>query len=152
MHGRCITKGLKKRDLVTITDSHGEQYEFSQKYIAEIVQARMAEILEKVNDEFTKIQLQGLLPAGVIFTGGGAKINGLIDLAKETLGLPASIGYPIDVQGIQDHVGDLSFTTAVGLVVWGAHVEERKTYDKRFPLKGKRIAEQVQKIFRSLMP
>lgn len=151
-HGTCLFKMFRKKDIVQVTDSYGEVHEFSRQYIAQIIHARMSEILEKVNEELASVQLQGLLPAGIMFTGGGSKIDGLVDLSKDVLGLPSALGFPIDVQGIHEHVVDLSFSTAIGLVVWGARVQDRRTYDKRFPIKGKKIAEQVQKIFRSLMP
>ncbi len=151
-HGTCLYTDIKKKDTIRAIDTTGQSQEFSRQYIAQIIHARVVEILEKVNEELASVQLQGLLPAGVIFTGGGSKLDGLIELSKQVLGLPASLGFPMDVQGIHDHVVDVSFTTAIGLVAWGAHVQERKTYDKRFPMKGKKLVEHMQKMFRSLMP
>lgn len=92
-----------------------------RKYVCEIVQARVEEILERIEKEFKKIGRNGMLPAGVVLTGGGSKLSGLVDLTKSKLRLPASLGYPLGVTSITDRVNDLAFTTAIGLVQWGMH-------------------------------
>jgi len=121
-YGSCNPKLINKKDVIKITSNDGEQEEVPLQYIAEIVGARVSEILEKIDKELNTIGRSGLLPAGVIFTGGGSKIKGLIELAKNILRLPATLGYPIDVSSITPHSGDLSFVSAIGLVKWGTNV------------------------------
>jgi len=87
--------------------------------LAEIIEARLCEVLDLANKELRKIDRQGLLPAGVILVGGGAKMPGLVDLTKEKLRLPAQIGFPLDFDGVIEEVDDPSFATAVGLVLYG---------------------------------
>ena len=93
--------------------------------IAEIIEARLCEILELTNKELKKIDRQGLLPAGIVLLGGGSKIPGLVDLTKDTLKLPAQIGFPVELTGIVDRVDDPAFATAVGLVLWGFDVQTK---------------------------
>jgi cell division protein FtsA len=121
-YGTCNPKLIKKKDEITISNSDGEQEVVALRYIAQIVGARVSEILEKIDDELNSIGRSGLLPAGAIFTGGGAKITGLTELAKDILRLPSTLGYPIDVPSISPHSNDLSFVSAVGLVKWGTNV------------------------------
>ena len=83
------------------------------------MEARVEEIFEKVDDELKKIDRSGMLPAGVVLTGGGAKLHGLIEVAKKKLRLPASLGYPVNVTSPIDKVNDPSFATVLGLVIWG---------------------------------
>jgi cell division protein FtsA len=92
-----------------------------RKYVCEIVQARVEEIMERIEKELKKIGRAGMLPAGVVLTGGGAKLSGLVEMTKSKLRLPASLGYPLSVTSITDRVNDLAFTTAIGLVQWGMH-------------------------------
>jgi cell division protein FtsA len=66
----------------------------SKKFIAEIVEFRLAEIMEFVNNELKHIGRAGKLPAGVVLVGGGAKMNSLVDLVKQELKLPAQVGAP----------------------------------------------------------
>jgi cell division protein FtsA len=90
----------------------------SRHHVAEIIEARAEEILHLVNNELQAIGRAGLLPAGVILTGGGSKLVGIVELSKDIFRLPAQIGYPQPLGGILDRVDDPEFSTAVGLVVW----------------------------------
>ncbi len=151
-YGNCNTKNINKSEKVKVTLEDGEVIEeVPKRYIAEIVNARVSEILHLVNKELSKIEKRGLLPAGVIFTGGGSKIRGLVDTAKDELELPAMLGYPLETQGITEGVNDMAFTTAIGLVKWGAGV--RPASKKRhIKLRGTKVAQKVQNIFKSLIP
>lgn len=127
----------------------------SRKYVCDIVQARLEEILEKVEKELKKIGRTGMLPAGVVLTGGGAKLAGFVDLTKQKLKLPASLGFPIGVTSITDRVNDLSFTTAIGLVQWGMHETPegpKKRKGAGFGKATEKVAESFKKWFGSVMP
>ena len=116
----ALSKDISKKDEVNLRELGADSDEIvSHKYVCEIVEARLEEILERIEKELKKIGRSGLLPAGIILTGGGSKIPGIVELAKQELRLPVSLGYPIGVTSITDRVNDLSFTTAIGLVQWG---------------------------------
>ncbi len=116
----ALPKDLAKKDEINLREYGADADEqVSLKYVAQIVQARLEEILEKVDKELKKIERSGMLPAGIVLTGGGSKIPGLVELAKQKLRLPVSLGYPIGVTSITDRVNDLAFSTAIGLVQWG---------------------------------
>ncbi len=87
--------------------------------MVEIIEARMEEIFDHVNAELKKISRDGKLPSGVVLTGGGSKLPGVVDFAKKHLRLPASVGKPQNINTIIDRVDDPAFATAVGLVFWG---------------------------------
>ncbi|MDD5251686.1 MAG: cell division protein FtsA [Patescibacteria group bacterium] len=119
-HAYAVAKDVDKKAEVNLRELGSDSdEEVSLKYVGQIVQARMEEILERIDNELKKIDRSGLLPAGVVFTGGGAKLSGLVELAKNKLRLPVSLGYPLNVTSITDRVNDLSFTTAIGLIQWG---------------------------------
>src|SRR3989338_424379 len=120
-YGQCVTQGLSKKDMVDLsTLGSNESETVSRYYISQIIEARVSEILQKVDNELTKVSRSGLLPAGAYFVGGGARLGGLIELAKEQLQLPASLGYPLTVQSITDKVQDPAFASVIGLVKWGS--------------------------------
>jgi cell division protein FtsA len=104
----------------------GEVETVAAKYLSEIIQARVEEIFEKVDEEFKKIDRSGLLPAGVVLAGGGAKLAGLCDVAKTSLRLPAVVGSCRNADLAFDKVNDLKYLTALGLVVWGNSVAIKK--------------------------
>jgi cell division protein FtsA len=95
-----------------------EEGKVSTKHIAEIVEARLEEIFDLVNKELKKINKDGQLPAGAILTGGGAKLPGVVELAKKHLRLPVALGQPGSVTTVIDRVDEAQFATSVGLVLW----------------------------------
>lgn len=124
-YGHCLPEVFSKDDEVDISQLVKEEEinddieTVSRKYVAEIIEARAEEILDKVNDELKKIDRSGLLPAGAIFVGAGSQIEGLIDLAKKQLRLPAAMGACKNVNVVIDKVKNPEFLTALGLVMWG---------------------------------
>lgn len=92
----------------------------SLKYVAEIIEARINEIFQMIKDTLSEIGRDGMLPAGVILTGGGAKLEGIVDLTKENLHLPAQVGVALpELSGIVDKLADPVYATSIGLMTWG---------------------------------
>ncbi len=104
----------------------GDDQDFSKKYIAEIIEARVEEIFEKVDQELQKINRSGLLPAGVVLIGGGAKLNGLVEVGRKKTMLPVSLGSSKRFNTAVDKVNDVTFATSLGLVMWGFNVINEK--------------------------
>jgi len=118
--GTVLSRDISKKEEIDLYDLGAIEHEIvSLKFAAEIIEARVEEIMDKIEDVFKKVGRSGALPAGVILTGGGAKMRGLIDIAKRKLRLPAGLGYPLNISSVTDKVNDLAFTTAIGLVQWG---------------------------------
>lgn len=92
----------------------------STKYVSEIIEARLNEIFLMIKDELRKIDRDGTLPSGVVLTGGGAKIDGIVELAKSTMCLPVQVGKPIiEISGLVDKLDDPVYSTSIGLMLWG---------------------------------
>ena len=96
-----------------------EEGQFSRKHLVEIVEARLEEIFHFVDKELRDVGRSGKLPAGIVLTGGGAKLPGIVEVAKRQFRLPASIGLPLGIDSAIDKINDPSLTTAVGLALWG---------------------------------
>ncbi len=117
----AVPSDFGKKDELNLRDVGGQEDEaVALHFVAEVVEARVEELLERVDKELKRAGRSGLLPAGVVLTGGGSKLVGLVDVAKRQLRLPAALGYPIGVSSITDRASDLAFTTAIGLVQWAA--------------------------------
>lgn len=107
---------------VTLFGDSGPQ-SVSRQFLAQIVQARAEEILELILREVKRSGYDGLLPAGLVLTGGVAQMAGLRDLSREVLQLPVRLGAPNGLKG-----GDLTapaYATVVGLILWG--LRQRRT-------------------------
>lgn len=151
-YASALPQDFTKKEEINLRDLGAQEDEMvSLKYVAQIVQARVEEILDKVNSELKGVGKAGMLPAGVVFTGGGAKLPGIVEVAKKSLKLPVSLGYPVGVTSITDRVNDLSFTTAIGLVQWGiseAHDQRGKKgglFSKYKPIE--KVSKAIKKLF-----
>jgi len=124
-YANASSKDISKKDEVNISELSKEEElgdddeMISRKYVAEITEARAEEIMEKVDEELKKIDRSGMLPAGVFLIGGGAKLPGIVEVAKNKLRLPASLGVNRSMASTIDKVNDPTFLTALGLCIWG---------------------------------
>jgi cell division protein FtsA len=90
---------------------------YSKRKLDDIITARLTDIFELIDAHLKKIKRDGLLPAGVILTGGGSSIPLMQELAKSELRLPAKIA-TLD-PGQNGKVKDASWAVAYGLCIWG---------------------------------
>lgn len=125
--GSALSKEVSARDAVELAKINPNcRGAVSKKFIADIIEVRLAEILELVNNDLRAIGKAGRLPGGIVLVGGGVKIPGIIDLVRQELKLSTQIGLP-DLSGIQVENPDISerledpeFTTALGLMLCGS--------------------------------
>ncbi len=119
-YGSSLPSEIGKQEQVNLSEiDPSEEGSVSRQHVAEIIEARFEETLMMVEKELKKINRSALLPAGVVLTGGGAKLQGAVDVAKETLKLPAQVGFPIELSGLIDKVDDPSFSVSIGMILWG---------------------------------
>jgi cell division protein FtsA len=130
-YGAAISSEIDRKDLIDLSklSMGGEKGSIPRVEVVNILEARLSEILELVNKELKKVDRQGLLPAGVVLLGGGAKVPGLVDLTKEELKLPVQVGFPLDLDGPMEDVDDPSFATAIGLILWHLDSQNRDRED-----------------------
>ncbi len=89
-----------------------------------IIQLRMEEIFTLIKKEFLEKGFTGMLPAGVVLTGGGSKMREMTTLAQQVLDMPVRIGIPRDVNGLTEIITDPIYSTGVGLVKYASLNEE----------------------------
>lgn len=110
---------LPSEDLAHETDSEDREkpMDFSQEKLVEIIEARVSEIFELGQEQLKQISKSGELPAGVVLTGGGANLPGIVELAKQEFDLPCRVG---TAQGFRPSLKDPAWSGAAGLVKQGA--------------------------------
>jgi cell division protein FtsA len=96
----------------------GHNSNHPKKKLDEIIEARLYDIFELIEAHLKKINRNGLLPAGIVLTGGGAGVATIEDLAKAVLKLPSSIARPIVTNGNKHTVKDASWLVAYGLALY----------------------------------
>lgn len=100
----------------------------SQKTLVDgIIRPRLNEICTMIGLEIKKSGFGGQTPAGIVLTGGGALTVGIRESARRTLAMPVRIGIPANVKGIIDEVQHPAFSTAIGLIIYGAKNSTGKT-------------------------
>ena len=143
-YGSCLFKG-DKREKIKISED--EPLVFSRRALTEIIEARVSEIFGEINKELKKISRAGLLPAGLVLTGGGSLLPQMVELAKKEFKLPCKIGKP---KGFLELDEDPSLATVCGLVLGGADLEEKRGESTTFF--GKGIGNKIKRIFRIFIP
>jgi len=142
--GSCFLRGGSKKEKIKLEDR--ETLIFSQKELANIVGARISEIFREINKELKKISRDKFLPAGIVLTGGGAKLSGIAELAKKEFRLPTKLGKP---KGIADLENDPSLSVVCGLILLGQDLEE-DSGKSSFSAGG--IGSKLKRIFKIFIP
>ncbi len=120
-YGSAIPDKIREAETIALSQfDPGEDSRIERKYVSEIIQARLGEIFALSSGELKKIGKDGMLPAGVVLTGGGSKLEDLVEGTKEELRLPAELGRPIfEMTGFVDKLNDPVYATSVGLLMYG---------------------------------
>lgn len=88
--------------------------------LCEIVEARALELLVLIRDELRRAGLDLLIPAGIVMTGGGSCLRGLVELAERVFALPVRLAAPRGLDGMTEEAARPEYAAAVGLVLYGA--------------------------------
>ena len=91
----------------------------SRLEVCQIIEARMRETFELMRNEIRAAGV-GMLPAGVILTGGASQLAGVAELGREVMEMPVRVASPSNIGGLVDTLLNPSYSTAVGLLSWGA--------------------------------
>ncbi|MGH2524555.1 MAG: cell division FtsA domain-containing protein, partial [Anaerolineales bacterium] len=118
-HGHASIAEILPTDTFTV-QPFGEDrpVQISRADLATIVEARVEEIMGLVLQEIKRTGYDGLLPAGVVLTGGSSQLPGMRKVASEVLNLPCRVAGPQNLQGLVDKLTGPAFSTSVGLLHW----------------------------------
>ena len=158
-YGSARSDQFTKKDEIDISDLVQEENltdeitVISCRYVAEIIEARVEEIFERVDAELKKVDRSGMLPAGICLIGGGAKLSDMVETAKRKLRLPASLGINRTMATVVDKVNELEYLTALGLIAYGEQLtkfEPEGNFFSKLPLQN--IVDKIRNIFSSIKP
>lgn len=134
-YGCTLADMVSSNEFIEVTSVGGrEPKRLSRQVLAEICEPRMEEILCLVDQTLVKSGYKGLIGAGAVLTGGASLIRGCQELGEQIFNLPTRIGYPRNVGGLKDVVNSPKYSTAVGLLRYGA--EQEAGGQKRFNNRG----------------
>lgn len=131
--GTADPSGVDKDEQVDVAGiGEGDASSASRYELALIIEARMREVFEKIGEQIEKAGTSGMLPAGLVLTGGAAQLAGAARLGREVLQMPVRVAGPSGVSGLTDHLLTPAYSTALGLLIWGAqtvHGDESRAYE-----------------------
>lgn len=124
-HGHAVKSEIASDEFFTIRPFGEEQaVQINRSELAHIIEARTEEIFSLVLQEIKRSGYDGLLPAGVVLTGGTSALPGIRALANKVLNVPVRIAQPQNLVGMVDKLNSPAFSTSVGLLRWALLMSE----------------------------
>jgi cell division protein FtsA len=108
-----------------------EPVQVSRQDLVHIINARVEEIFSLVVQEIKRSGYDGLLPAGMVLTGGCSALPGIRSVASSVLGAPVRMSRPESLVGMVDRLESPAYSTSVGLLRWALHFSEVTTQNSR---------------------
>lgn len=133
-YGHCLPSQVAPEETFRVK-SFGEDrhVEINRLEMTEIIEARVEEIFALLLQEIKRSGYDGLLPAGMVLTGGSSALKGLPELARKVLGMPVRTGAPENLTGMVDKLRSPSYATSVGLAQWAVLMSEVDPYAEAEP-------------------
>jgi len=123
-YGYAVSKDVPSRETI---DLHKVDVNMtgapSRRFVAEVIESRLEEIFEFVENDLRRVGLSGKLPAGAVLVGGGSKLSGIVDLAKDCLkvtamvGLPQATAFEVQDQSLLEYVESPDCAAVLGLIL-----------------------------------
>jgi cell division protein FtsA len=126
-HGYALKSGVGAEEYLTVR-AYGEDapVKISRQDLAHIIEARVEEIFTLILQEIKRSGYDGLLPAGMVLTGGTSALPGIRQLANQVLGIPVRTAGPEKMVGLVDQLKSPAYSTGFGLLQWAADLTEEE--------------------------
>jgi cell division protein FtsA len=153
-YAHAIESGLEEGEMFTMRPfGEDKPVEFSRRDLSHITEARVEEIFQLVTQEIKRSGYDGLLPAGMILTGGTSNLPGIKQLASEVAGLPVRLAQPENLIGLVDQLHSPAYSTSIGLLNWALVLSETGPVSHRPQQKSFNINwDDIRGFLRQLLP
>jgi len=127
----CALSQLANPDETIEVPSVGDRppRRLARQTLAEIVEPRFEELFSLIRNELRRSGFEESIPAGIVITGGSAKMEGAVELAEEVFHIPVRLGSPQYVEGLSDVVRNPIHATGVGLLIFGRDSMDKRNYN-----------------------
>ena len=122
----CALAKLARPEEIIKVPSVGDRppRDLSRQALAEVVEPRYEELFQLVQKKLIDSGVEDKIAAGIVLTGGTAKMEGVVELAEEVFRMPVRLGLPQNIEGLSDIVSNPVYSTGVGLLLYG--LEQQK--------------------------
>jgi cell division protein FtsA len=150
--GTALPLDVDPDEVIQITSIGEDQPRpITRRHVAQIIEARTAELFDHVAREIEAAGATNRLQAGLALTGGGAQLTGVARAARDQLGMSARVLAPAGLGGLTDSISTPPYSASSGLLLWGAKnwtAEDERAGGRALDGVGGRIA----RIFKGLVP
>ena len=153
-YGHALPEMIDQAEMIDVAAFGEAQVQSVQRLqLVEILEARAEEMFAMVQEEIKHSGHEGLLPAGLVLTGGAAELPGFKELGREMLQMPVRIGRARNIGGLVDAVSSPAYATAVGLLQWGLRcgTPERRI-QKRAEGRWSDLYKRFTEVLKALLP
>lgn len=147
-YGDCRPQEIDSESVFTVSPFSGERILVGRQDLATVVEARVEEIFQMILQEVEGSGYDGLLPAGIVLTGGGSQLRGICDVAQRVLNVPARVGTPRSLVGLVDVLRSPAYATSVGLLRWA--ISDSNAYRPR--VRQAEWGRRLGSFFRAILP
>jgi cell division protein FtsA len=124
-HGHAFRADVRSDETFSIRPIGEEQdAQINRQDLAHIIEARVEEIFRLIIQEIKRSGYDGLLPAGMVLTGGSSLLPGIKRIAAQALGMPVRTAQPENLTGLIDKLGSPAYSTSVGLLHWATAMRD----------------------------
>jgi cell division protein FtsA len=148
----CALSQLANSDESIEVPSVGERpaRRLARQTLAEVVEPRYEELFGLVRDELRRSGFEEIIAAGIVLTGGSARMEGAIDLAEEVFHMPVRLGLPQQhqVKGLAEVVQNPIYSTGVGLLLYARENAQGASRGRALPANMQGIVERMKSWFK----
>ncbi len=125
LYGNAVECDVEESDMFSVRTFGSERpVQVSRKELAVIIEARITEVFDLLLQEIKRSGYDGLLPAGMVLTGGTSQLPGIKTIAQQVTGLPIRVAKPENLNGLVDQLNNPAYSTSVGLLKWAIKMGE----------------------------
>ena len=140
-YGCALSSLIGKDETIEVPSvGGGKPRIISRELLGEILELRVAEVFELIQQEMIKSGYDDLVISGVVATGGSSLLPGVPEIVEQVFNMPSRIGYPVDIGGLKDIINSPMYATAVGLVLHGVNAQQG---EKKFRIRDANIFNKV---------
>jgi cell division protein FtsA len=144
-HGHALEAEVGSQESFNVKPfGEQESLQINRQELSHIIEARVEEIFGLVLQEIKRSGYDGLLPAGMVLTGGSSALPGIRSVASQVLGVPVRIAKPENLVGMADRLDSPAFSTSIGLLRWAVMMSEYATHREKRASSAPRSVQTVQ--------
>jgi cell division protein FtsA len=130
--GSVLPESTPENSLIELPAREGVEYREVQRWkVNEVLKFRAKQLFLLIQRELTRVGMERALSGGIVLTGGGSMLHGLVEMAEQELGCPAWRGIPRGIVGWPEELKDPAWTTAAGLAKYSARLRTQVDLERQ---------------------